>query len=85
MIKKFCVENSTVVNSIKEILSWDAPDGSGGGCVAHQLHLTDTHKDTGVRKDIHSLLLANVKVIGGKRMLYSITEVLKTEVLRPSK
>lgn len=85
MIKKFYIEHLTVVKSIKEILSWDAPDGAGGGCVAHLVHLTDTKKDTGVSKDIHSLLLANVKVIGGKRMLCSITEVMKTEVLRPSK
>ncbi|KAH8753345.1 hypothetical protein F5883DRAFT_383644, partial [Diaporthe sp. PMI_573] len=77
MIKKLLIENSTVLHSIKEVLSWDAPDGAGGGCVAHQVHFTDTNKETGVSTESHSLVLAKVKVVGGKRMLFSITEVLK--------
>ena len=77
MVKKFRPLNVTSVQSSKEIQSWDAPDGSGGGCVAHLLYFKDTNKETGVSTESSSLLVANVQVIGGKRMLFCLTEVLK--------
>lgn len=76
-IKKFRVLNVTSVQSTRDIQSWDAPDGSGGGCVSQFVHFKDTHKETGVVTESSTLLVANVKVIDGQKMLFELTEVLK--------
>ncbi|KAH7176218.1 hypothetical protein EDB81DRAFT_897339 [Dactylonectria macrodidyma] len=76
-IKKFRLLNVTSVQSTKDIQSWDAPDGSGAGCVSQFVHFKDTNKETGVATESSTLLVANVQVIGGQRMLFELTEVLK--------
>lgn len=69
--------NVTTIQSTKELQTWDAPDGSGGGCVAQLMHVMDTNKETGASPESSTLLVANVQVIGGRKMLFSVTEVLK--------
>jgi hypothetical protein len=70
------------MHSIEEILSWDAPDGSGGGCTAHKLHTTDTNRETGARSETYAVFLINVEVIDGKRKFFSLTEVFNTKPLK---
>ncbi|POS75663.1 hypothetical protein DHEL01_v205932 [Diaporthe helianthi] len=78
--KKFRSVNITTVQSIKEIQAWDAPDGSGGGCVAKLVFVKDTNKETGASTESSTLMVSNVQVVGGKRMLFSLTEVFKQGV-----
>ncbi|KZL79220.1 hypothetical protein CI238_04289, partial [Colletotrichum incanum] len=63
------------VQSNNEIQVWNAPDGSGGGCVAHMSHFTLTDKKSGQAVKSSSLTLANVQVRNGKRVLVELTEV----------
>lgn len=78
-MKEFRSVNVTTKESTKEIQTWDAPDGSGGGCVALLMHVKDTNKKTEVSTKSSTLLVANVQVVAGKKMLSSATEVLKQE------
>ncbi|KAM6513098.1 hypothetical protein FSOLCH5_010796 [Fusarium solani] len=76
-ILKFRVDNMTSIQSTNEIQFWDAPDGSGAGCVSQFLHFTDSNKETGVSTKSTTLLIASVKVVDGQKMLVDLTEVLK--------
>lgn len=76
-IRKFRVDNTTSVQSTRDIQVWDAPGGSGAGCVAQYMHFTDTNKETGVGTKSSTLLIANVKIIDGQRKLVDLTEVVK--------
>lgn len=76
-ITKFRVHSVTSFQSTRDIQTWDAPDGSGAGCVAQLAHFTDTHKETGDFTKTSTLLVANVQVVGGQRVLSELTEVLK--------
>ncbi|KAJ4209672.1 hypothetical protein NW759_013319 [Fusarium solani] len=76
-ILKFRADNITSIQSTKEIQFWDAPDGSGAGCVSQFLHFTDSNKETGVSTKSTTLLIASVKVVDGQKMLVDLTEVLK--------
>lgn len=79
LVKEFRSVNVTTRESTKEIQTWDAPDGSGGGCVALLMYVKDINKETGVSTKSSTLLVANVQVVGGKKMLFSATEVLKQD------
>ncbi|EXM18243.1 hypothetical protein RAB80_015227 [Fusarium oxysporum f. sp. vasinfectum] len=63
--------------STKDIQFWDAPDNSGAGCVAQYARFTDTYKETGIKIVSTTLLVADVRVVNGQRVLYELTEVLK--------
>ncbi|KAH7190995.1 hypothetical protein BKA60DRAFT_530364 [Fusarium oxysporum] len=76
-ILKFRVDNTTSIQSTRDIQIWEAPDGSGAGCVAQYMHFTDTNKETGVGTKSSTLLIASVKFIDGQRKLVDLTEVLK--------
>ncbi|KAH6976516.1 hypothetical protein BKA56DRAFT_589724 [Ilyonectria sp. MPI-CAGE-AT-0026] len=76
-ITKFRVLNVTNILSTKDIQTWDAPDGSGAGCVAQYARFTDTNKETGDVTETTTLLVANIQVIDGQRVLSDLTEVLK--------
>jgi hypothetical protein len=76
-ILKFRVDNTTSIQSTRDIQIWEAPDGSGAGCVAQYMHFTDTNKETGVGTKSYTLLIASVKFIDGQRKLVDLTEVLK--------
>ncbi|KAJ3538903.1 hypothetical protein NM208_g5704 [Fusarium decemcellulare] len=69
-------KNVIRTQSNDEVHCWDAPEGSGAGCVAHMSHFTLTNKETGEETKCSSLTLANVRVNDGKRMLVELTEVL---------
>lgn len=74
---KFRILNVTSFQSTRDIQSWDAPDGSGAGCVAQFARFTDTNKETGVVTETTTLLVANIQVVGGQRVLSELTEVVK--------
>jgi hypothetical protein len=76
-ILKFRVDNTTSIQSTRDIQVWGAPEGFGAGCVAQYMHFTDTNKETGVGTKSSTLLIASVKVIDGQRKLVDLTEVLK--------
>ncbi|KAI8661071.1 hypothetical protein NCS57_01086500 [Fusarium keratoplasticum] len=76
-IMKFRVDNMTSIQSIREIQFWDAPDGSGAGCVSQLVHFTDSNKETGVGTKSSTLLIASIKVVNGQKVLVDLTEVLK--------
>jgi hypothetical protein len=76
-IKKFRLLNLSSAQSTEDIQTWDAPDGSGAGCVSQFVHFKDIHKETGVVTESTTLLVANIQVIGGKRKLFELTEILK--------
>jgi hypothetical protein len=76
-ILKFRVDSTTSIQSTKDIQVWEAPDGSGAGCVAQYMHFTDTNKETGVGTKSSTLLIASVKVIDGQKKLVDLAEVLK--------
>lgn len=63
------------VQASDEVHVWDAPDGSGAGCVAQLVRFTLTDKATGVENKALNLTLASVQVREGKRMLVELTEV----------
>ncbi|GKT44429.1 uncharacterized protein ColSpa_04610 [Colletotrichum spaethianum] len=71
------VKDSMNVQSNNEIQVWNAPDGSGGGCVAHMWHLILTEKTSRQTVKSSSLTLANVQIRDGKRVLVELTEVAK--------
>ncbi|KAM5344915.1 hypothetical protein ACJ41O_010777 [Fusarium nematophilum] len=75
-IKKFRRNTISSAQSTRDIQVWDAPDGSGAGCVSQFVRVNDTHKETGVVTEVSTLLVANIQVIGGQRMLFELTEVL---------
>ena len=77
-IMKFRVDNTASVQSIKDIQVWDAPDGSGAGCVSQLVHSTDSNKETGIDTKFSILLIASIKVIDGQKLLVELTEVSKT-------
>jgi hypothetical protein len=76
-IMKFRVDNVASIESTKDIQVWDAPDGSGAGCVSQLMHFTDTNKETGVGTKSSILLIASIKIIDGQKMLVDLTEVSK--------
>jgi hypothetical protein len=75
MVKQARGNNSMSLQASDEVLAWNAPDGSGAGCVAQLLHLTLTDKANGTETKSSNLALANVLVREGKRMLVELTEV----------
>lgn len=75
---KFRVDNKTTIHETKELQCWDAPDGSGAGCVSQFVRFTDSNKETGVGSMSSTLLIASVKVVNGRKILAELTEVLKT-------
>nr|RBQ92245.1 hypothetical protein FVER53263_11739 [Fusarium verticillioides] len=77
IIAKFRVANKTTIHETKELQSWDAPDGSGAGCVSQYLRFTDSNKETGVGSMSSTLLIASIKVVDGRKMLAELTEVMK--------
>ncbi|GKT56356.1 hypothetical protein ColTof4_09098 [Colletotrichum tofieldiae] len=70
-------KDSMSVQSNNEIQAWNAPDGSGSGCVAHMSHFTLADKKSGQAVKSSSLTLANVQIRDGKRVLVELTEVAK--------
>jgi hypothetical protein len=78
IIMNFRVDNKTTIHETKEIQFWEAPDGSGAGCVSQLVHVTDSNKETGVGTKASTLLIASIKVINGRKVLVDLTEVLKT-------
>lgn len=77
-ILKFRQDNTTSIQSTKDIQVWNEPGGAGAGCVAQFLHFTDSNKETGLGTESSTLLIASVKTIDGRRVLVHLTEVLKT-------
>ncbi|KAH7201491.1 hypothetical protein DER44DRAFT_841817 [Fusarium oxysporum] len=77
IIMKFRVDNKTTIHETKELQSWDAPDGSGAGCVSQFVRFTDSNKETGVGSTSSTLLIASIKVVNGRKILVELTEVLK--------
>ncbi|KAF9875764.1 hypothetical protein CkaCkLH20_06696 [Colletotrichum karsti] len=71
------MKDSMSIQSNDEIQAWDAPDGSGAGCVAHMSLFTLTDKQTNQAVKSSSLILANVQVRDGKRVLAELTEIAK--------
>ncbi|KAF5565078.1 hypothetical protein FPHYL_4402 [Fusarium phyllophilum] len=78
IIMKFRIDNKTNIHETKELQCWDAPDGSGAGCVSQFLRFTDTNKETGVGSMSSTLLIASIKVVDGRKTLVELTEVMKT-------
>jgi hypothetical protein len=76
-IRGFRVDNTTSIQSTRDIQVWEAPDSPGAGCVAQYMHFTDTNKKTGAGTKSSTLLIASVKVVGGQKKLVDLTEVLK--------
>lgn len=76
-IMKFRVDNVASIDSTKDIQVWDAPDGSGAGCVSQLMHFTDTNKETGVGTKSSVLLIASIKIVDGQKVLVDLTEVSK--------
>ncbi|KAF5983458.1 hypothetical protein FCOIX_3188 [Fusarium coicis] len=77
IIMKFRVENKATIHEKKELQCWEAPDGSGAGCVSQFFHFTDTNKETGVGSRSSTMLIASIKVLDGRKMLAELTEVAK--------
>lgn len=75
-ILKFRSDNTTSIQSTRDIQTWEAPDGSGAGCVAQYMHFTNTNKQTGASTKSSTLLIASIKVVSGQRKLVDLTEVL---------
>ncbi|KAJ4258972.1 hypothetical protein NW762_008060 [Fusarium torreyae] len=80
VIMKFRVDNKTTIHDTKELQCWEAPDGSGAGCVSQFIRFTDSNKETGVGTKSSTLLIARVKVVEGRKVLVDLTEVLKKNV-----
>ncbi|KAF5655106.1 hypothetical protein F25303_864 [Fusarium sp. NRRL 25303] len=78
VIMKFRADNRTTIHETKELQCWDAPNGSGAGCVSQFVRFTDSNKETGVGSMSSTLLIAGIKVVDGRKMLVELTEVLKT-------
>ncbi|KAF5609124.1 hypothetical protein FPANT_256 [Fusarium pseudoanthophilum] len=76
-IVKFRVDYKATIHETKEIQSWDAPDGSGAGCVSQYLRFTDSNKETGVGSTSTTVLVASIKVVDGRKVLSELTEVVK--------
>ncbi|CAH0027756.1 unnamed protein product [Clonostachys rhizophaga] len=76
IIKAAREANYFAVQSNKEIHTWNAPDGLGGGCVAQLGYFTTTKKEDGTETVGSSLTLTNVHVRDGKRVLVELTEVM---------
>jgi hypothetical protein len=64
-----------IMRSADTIKSWDAPGGSGAGCVGLLLHLTSKNKKDGKEIDSSTLFVTNVQIHDGKRVLTVLTEV----------
>ncbi|KAM0208121.1 hypothetical protein ACHAQI_007130 [Fusarium lateritium] len=77
-VLKFRADNTATVQSTKDIQVWEAPDGSGAGCVVQHIHVTDTNKETGIGTKSSTLLVASIRVIDGQRKLVDLTEVVKS-------
>ncbi|KAG5788654.1 hypothetical protein H9Q69_012285 [Fusarium xylarioides] len=77
IIAKFRIDNKTTIHETKELQCWDAPDGSGAGCVSQFVRFTDSNKETGVGSMSSTLLIASIKVVDGRKILVELTEVLK--------
>ncbi|VUC35393.1 unnamed protein product [Clonostachys rosea] len=69
--------NHLAVQSNKELHTWNAPDGLGGGCVAQLGYFTSTKKEDGTQTVASSLTLTNVQVQDGKRVVVELTEIMK--------
>lgn len=64
------------VQSNKELLTWEAPDGSGG-TVAQLASWAPKDKATGKEEKFSNLIIANVEVRDGKKLLVQLTGVMK--------
>ncbi|CAH0057688.1 unnamed protein product [Clonostachys solani] len=76
IIKAARAASHMAAQSSKEIHTWNAPDGLGGGCVAQLGYFTTTKKEGGTEAVGSSLTLTNVHVRDGKRVLVELTEVM---------
>ncbi|PNP57327.1 hypothetical protein FNYG_15233 [Fusarium nygamai] len=76
-VMKFRAHGTTIIQETKEIQVWEAPGGSGAGCVSQLVHFTDVNKETRARTESLTLLTASVKVVNGKKVLVDLTEVMK--------
>lgn len=74
-VKQARGQNAMSIQSSDDILVWDAPDGSGAGCVAQVFRFTLNNKESGTETKSSNLAVANVQVREGKRMLVELTEV----------
>ncbi|KAF4945702.1 hypothetical protein FSARC_14383 [Fusarium sarcochroum] len=61
--------------SNNEVQSWEAPDGSGGGCVAHMSHFSLIDKAGADAIECSALTLSTVKVQDGQRTLFELAEI----------
>ena len=75
-IQTFRVDNTTSIQSTRDVQVWEAPGSPGAGCVAQYMHFTDTNKKTSASTKSSTLLIASVKVVGRQRKLVDLTEVL---------
>jgi len=75
-IRTFRVDNTTSIQSTRDIQVWEAPDSPGAGCVAQYMQFTDTNKSTGAGTKSSTLLIASIKIVGGQKKLVDLTEVL---------
>ncbi|RGP62683.1 hypothetical protein FSPOR_9069 [Fusarium sporotrichioides] len=72
----FRVDTTTRIESTQEIRCWNAPDKSGSGCVSQLVHVVDVNKKTGASTKSSTLLIANIKVVNGRRVWTELTEIL---------
>ncbi|KAI9154873.1 hypothetical protein HJFPF1_07432 [Paramyrothecium foliicola] len=79
-LNKFRVLNVTKIQSTKEIQTWEAPEGTGAGCVSQFVTVHDINKETGLVTKATTLLVANIKVVDGKKRLVELTEVFNSNV-----
>ncbi|KAH7128874.1 hypothetical protein EDB81DRAFT_728638 [Dactylonectria macrodidyma] len=76
-IKQTRLLNALSLQNNRDIQHWDTSDGSGAGCVAQLSHFKLTNKETGVITESSTLVLANIQMVDGKKMLVELTEVAK--------
>src|SRR4051794_37021137 len=74
-VKQARANKSMSVQASDEVQVWNAPDGSGAGCVAQLSRFTLTDKSSGTETKSLNLTVANVQVREGKRMLVELTGV----------
>ena len=75
-VKQARARDVMTVQSNEELLTWEAPDGSGGS-VAQLGRWTRKDKTTGEELQFSNLLIANVQIRDGKKVLVEMTEVMK--------
>jgi len=76
IVKHGRAANTFVNQSNDEVTVWKAPDGAGGGCVAHMGIFLQIQKVDGKELQASALTVANVQIRDDKRVLLELTEVM---------